>query len=76
MEVVEDIHSFGPLTFSLSERSSGERITVFYDQSRVLSLDKRGDQIGINYLREYDTRWMEELLTLANAHAELVLVGE
>lgn len=76
LEVVEDIHSFGPLTFSLSESLYGERITVFYDQSRVLSLDRRGDQIGINYVREYDTRWMEELIALADAHAELVIVGE
>jgi hypothetical protein len=76
LEVIGDIHSFGPLTFSVSDRSAGERITVFFDQSRVLSLDKSGDKIGINYVREYDTRWMEELVALANAHADLVLVGE
>ena len=74
LEVVEDIHCFGPLTFSINKKQSDERITVFYDQSRVLSLDRCGAEIGIGYVREYDTRWVEELIILANAHAELVLV--
>lgn len=73
LEVIEDIHSYGPLTFSVKSGYDGEIITVLYDQTKVLELNRCGREICIRYIRENDPRWAEELCTLAEAHARLVL---
>lgn len=74
MEVIGDIHAYGPLTFSLKPGYNGEIVTVLYDQTKVLEMDRNDKQICIRYLRENDHRWVEELCALAEAHARLVLI--
>lgn len=74
LEVIGGIHSYGPLTFSVKTVCDEEIITVLYDQTRVLELNRRGQEICIRYIRENDPRWAEELCTLAEAHARLVRV--
>lgn len=73
LEVIGDINSYGPLTVSLEPGYYGEIVTVLYDQTKVLELDRSGQQICIRYIRENDRRWVEELCALAEAHARLAL---
>ena len=71
LEIVDEIMNYGPFSIIVKYNGRSEYITVLYDQLCVMMIDRKGDSIGISYIREDDIEWAEKLCILANACTEL-----
>ncbi len=73
LEIIGDFRNYGPLSISIKSDGYCEVISVFYDNACVVTIILRGQDVGISYLRDSEQHWISPLISIASAHASLIL---